>query len=179
MTPFDVAVVGRVQDVSRAAAAAAYALAAQSEERTALIVCVGEAPRPPALGAVIAARRLRDRLCARDIDAWAAGRLVRCCAAGRSTAEQAAAAAGSVVLAVCGPRPAWAEPLLDEAGTVLVVGSEAEPLTAIALAGLWDRGLQARAVVAPDGLSSRLWQLGIGTPAHAPTGLRLDPAAPA
>jgi hypothetical protein len=168
---FDVAVVGRAADVAVVAAATASALAARSASRAALVVGVGER-RPGAAGPATApARRLRDRVAARDLEARARGRIVWCavdeCAAdptGGAYRAAAAAVGGPVVLAVCGPRAGWVEPLLDEAATVLVAGATDDPLTALAIGGLRARGLDAASIAAPDGLGAVLARIGLGRP---------------
>ena len=69
-----------------------------------------------------------------------------------------------VVLAVCGPREPWVEPLLDDAAIVLVAGEADDPLTALALAALDARGLAAAAVAAPAGVGAVLARIGLGAP---------------
>jgi len=166
---FDVAVVGRSRDVTAVAAAAASALAARSATRAALVVGVGERHVGGAGPATAPARRLRERVAARDLEARARGRIVWCAIdIGESDASadacRAAAVGGPVVLAVCGPRDAWVEPLLEDAALVLVAGAAADPLTALAVAGLDARGLVAASVAAPDGLGAVLARIGLGSP---------------
>ncbi len=166
---FDVAVVGRARDVTAVAAAAASALAARSASRAALVVGVGERYAGGAGPATAPARRLRDRVAARDLEARARGRIVWCAihvgaADASAVACRAAAVGGPVVLAVCGPRAPWVEPLLDDAALVLVAGEAADPLTALAVAGLHARGLRAASVVAPEGLGAVLARIGLGSP---------------
>jgi len=166
---FDVAVVGRPRDVMAVAAAAASALAARSASRAALVVGAGERHTAGAGPATAPARRLRERVAARDLQARARGRIVWCAVdAGAddpsAAACRAAAVGGPVVLAVCGPREAWVEPLLGDAALVLVAGDAADPLTALAVAGLHQRGLAATSVAAPDGLGAVLARIGLGGP---------------
>ncbi len=71
--------------------------------------------------------------------------------------------AGPVVLAVCGPRAAWVEPLIDDAALVLVAGDAGDPLTALAVSGLQARGLAAASVAAPEGLGAVLARIGLGS----------------
>ena len=166
---FDVAVVGRAADVTAVAAAAASALAARSASRAALVVGVGER-HPGASGPATApARRLRDRVVARDLDARARGRIVWCAVAAgaadpHGAACRATAGGGPVVRAVCGPRADWVEPLLGEASVILVAGDVADPLTGLAVAGLHARGLEATGVAAPEGLGAVLARVGLGRP---------------
>jgi hypothetical protein len=166
---FDVAVVGRAGDVTAVAAAAASALAARSASRAALVVGTGE-PHSGATGpATGPARRLRERAAARDLDARARGRIVWCAVDAdeddpSAAACRAAAVGGPVVLAVCGPRAAWVEPLLDDAALVVVAGDAGDPLTALAVAGLHARGLAATSVAAPEGLAGVLARIGLGSP---------------
>jgi len=166
---FDVAVVGPAGAVAAVAAAAAGALAARSSTRAALVVGAGERQAGASGPATRPARRLRERLAARDLDARARGRIVWCTVdAGAEDptvgALRAAAIGGPVVLAVCGPRVAWVEPLLDEAALVVVAGADSDPLTELAMAGLRARGLDAASVPAPDGLGAVLARLGLGSP---------------
>ena len=166
---FDVAVVGRSRDVTAVAAAAASALAARSASRAALVVAAGERHSGGAGPATAPARRLRERVAARDLQARARGRIVWCAIdAGAvdpsGSAYRAAAVGAPVVLAVCGPRAAWVELLLDDAALVLVAGEAADPLTALAVAGLHARGLAATGVAAPEGLGAVLARIGLGSP---------------
>ena len=173
---FDVAVVGRARDVAAVAAASASALAARSSTRAALVVGAGDRHTGAAGPATAPARRLRERVSARDLDARARGRIVWC-AVDRGAEDpsvaacRAAAVGGPVVLAVCGPRAAWVEPLLQEAALVIVAGDAADPLTALALGGLRARGVAATSVTAPEGLGAVLARLGLGSPGTWQDGL--------
>jgi len=166
---FDIAVVGRAGDVTAVAAAAASALAARSASRAALVVGAGDRHSGAAGPATAPARRLRERVAARDLQARARGRIVWCAIDAGSddpsgAACRAAAVGGPVVLAVCGPRAAWVEPLLEDAAVVLVAGETVDPLTALAVAGLHARGLAATSVAAPEGLGAVLARIGLGSP---------------
>lgn len=164
---FEVAVVGRVRDAAAVAAGAACVLASRSASRTALVVGTGEILRGPSAPATAPARRLRERLCARDLDARASGRIVWCVVAGAdrgADAARAAAVGGPVVFAVCGPREPWVESLLEESGLVLVAGDDEDPLTVLALEGLRARGLRAAAAAAPEGAGALLARIGLGGP---------------
>jgi hypothetical protein len=166
---FDVAVVGRSRDVAGVAAAAASALAARSAARAALVVGAGERYSGSAGPATAPARRLRERVAARDLRAQARGRIVWCAIDEGAedpfaAACRAAAVGGPVVLAVCGPRADWVEPLLGDAALVIVAGEVADPLTALAVAGLHERGVVATSVAAPEGLGAVLARIGLGGP---------------
>lgn len=161
---FDVAVLGRMRDAATVAAGAGCVLAARADARAALVVTAGRAPAGLAARATPAAARLRERLAARDLAARAGGRLVWCGVDGAPAALRAAAAGVPTILAVCGPREDWLDGLLAEAGLVLVVGAPADPLTALVLGGLRDRGVRATAVPAPEGVRAGLARLGVGAP---------------
>ena len=165
---FDVAVVGRARDVAAVAAAVGLELAARSDPRAALVIAAGGGRCSGIAPGTAPARRLRERLRARDLQARSAGRLVWCAVDGEDVAEQverAAAVGGPVVLAVCGPREPWVEPLLEDAELVLVAGGEADPLTLLALAGLRARGLASASSAAPEGAGAAFARAGLGAPA--------------
>ncbi len=129
---FDVAVVGRARDVVAVAAGVAGALASRSSSRAALVVGTGDRHGRAAGPSTSQARRLRERLAARDLDARASGRIVWCAiGAGAldpvAAAGRAAAVGVPVVLAVCGARAPWVEPLLDQSAIVLVAGRRGGP----------------------------------------------------
>lgn len=156
----DVAVVGRARDAEILAASAGAALAARAPSRAAVVVrtATGAARRlaPPTRHA----SRLRERLAARELEAVASGRVVWCAAA--SGRDVLRAAVGSpVVLAVCGTREPWIEPLLDEAGLVLVTGDEHDPVVGLALEELRERAIPASSLPAPEGVAAMLRRSGL------------------
>lgn len=156
----DVAVVGRARDAEILAASAGAALAARAPSRAAVVVrtATGAARRlaPPTRHA----SRLRERLAARELEAVASGRVVWCAAA--SGRDVLRAAVGSpVVLAVCGTREPWIEPLLDEAGLVLVAGDEHDAVVQLALEGLRERAVPAAASGVPAGAAALLGRSGL------------------
>lgn len=163
---FDIAVLGRAREAAPVAAGAGAVLAGQTEGRAALVVAIGGRDGDVVVGRPSrAAARLCDRLTARDLAARAAGRVVWCAVDDAADVARAAAVGAPTVLAICRPREAWQDGLLDEAGLVLVVGETADPLTELVLADLDGRGLAAAVVPAPDGLGSLLARLGVGTTA--------------
>lgn len=170
MTPgVDVVVLGRRPEVPPLAGAAAVLLAGRA---AGLVLTTAAGARTPVRGlpAAAAARRLRDRLRRVDLDAQAAGRVVWCAVDDGSVDAALAAGAGvPVVLAIAGPRGAWTEPLLDGAHIVLVAGTPADPLTALALAEVRSRGLAAEAVGRLGGTSAVLARAGL------PGGPRWEP----
>lgn len=162
----DVAVLGRGRDVHALAGAAAALLARRG---AGLVLTTAPAGRPPVLGlpSTTAARRLRDRLRHRDLDAHAAGRVVWCRVddAGARPALAAGAGAGAVVvLAIAGPRGRWTEPLLDDARLALIAGAAGDPLTALALADLRSRGVPAESVARVGGTATALARAGLAAP---------------
>ncbi len=175
---FDVAVVGRAGDTAAVAAGAACALARRAPGHTALVVCCGD-PGATFGPATAAARRLCGRLRGRGLDARATGRIVWCAAGDEDPAGEAgraAAVGGPVVLAMCGPRAEWVEPLLEDAGVVLVAGREEDPLTALALSALHERRIAAVAVLPPDGAGGVLARTGIGVSSRWRAALPIAPA---
>jgi hypothetical protein len=167
---FDLAVLGRVDDVAAVAGAAGRLLASRSPSRSALVVTVGPSgagPRVAAAPASAAARGLRSRLDARDLPARAAGRIVWCCLGGsgaRADARRAAATGAPAILAVCVARPTWIESLLDDTELILVASAPGDPVTAIVLAGLERRGLRSAAVEPPSGLGAVIARAGLRGP---------------
>jgi hypothetical protein len=116
-----------------------------------------------------AARRLAARLAARGIPASARGRLAWLPlpadpGPGLALAERAAAAIDvPAVLALAGPRPAEAEPVLAEHDLVVVVGGDDDgPLTTLALEKLGTLAAPAVAVRPLRGASRRLALAGVG-----------------
>lgn len=157
----DVAVLGRRAEVPPLAGAAAAVLAGRA---AGLVLTTAAAARTPIRGLPASgpARRLRDALHRRDLAAQATGRAVWCVIDERSVRAALGAGAGvPVVLAIAGPRAAWIEPLLDAARVVLVAGAAADPLTALALADLRSRGLEAEAVERLAGASAALARAGL------------------
>lgn len=162
MTPaFDVIVLGRARAAAVVAAEAACGLAARASSRTAIVVTAGPPPGVAASTALPAALRARDRLRARDLDARASGRLVWCAVPDSHAADRAAGVGLPVVLAVCGPRTAWTDELLAEAGGVLLAGDPADPVTELALEDLRARGLHVTVVAPPAGVRAGLARLGL------------------
>jgi hypothetical protein len=116
-----------------------------------------------------AARRLATRLASRGLPATARGRLAWLplpadAGPGLAMAERAAATIDvPAVLALAGPRPAEAEPLLAEHDLVAVVaGDRAGPLTTLALDHLSGLSAPSVAVRPLRGASRRLALAGVG-----------------
>jgi hypothetical protein len=172
---FEVAVLGGARESTALAGAAGSLLAAGAAARSAVVLVAGSlggaaTPAP----ATPAARRLGARLQARDLSARAAGRVVWCTIDAAGAARRAAGTGAPVVLAVCAARPAWVEPLLEEAGVALVAGAVEDPVTLLAIAGLERRGIRAEPVAAPLGIGAVLGRLGAPAPASwAPALARL------
>lgn len=156
----DVAVLGRAREVEIVAASAAVALAVGAGPRAAVVLDTRDgrvrrlAPPTPH------AARLRDRLVSRELGAVASGRAVWCAASSERDVSLAAACAPAV-LAVCGPREPWIEPLLDEAGLVLVTGDEHDPVVGLALEELRERAIPASSLPAPEGVAAMLRRSGL------------------
>lgn len=163
---FELAVVGRGLDTAAIAGAAGHLLALRASPRSALIATVGPGAAggaqlaAPASGA---ARGLQARLSARAIESRATGRVVWAGFGDAAELPRAVATARPAILAVCGARPAWVEPLLDGAALVLVAASPDAEVTTLALAELARRGLRAAPVAAPSGMSARLARIGVPT----------------
>ncbi|MCP9491366.1 MAG: hypothetical protein MSC31_16035, partial [Solirubrobacteraceae bacterium MAG38_C4-C5] len=118
-------------------------------------------------------RRLQSALAARELRARAAGPLALALlppdpdTAALAARRAAAVARGPVVHVLAGPRPAALTPLLHDADRILVAGTPADAVCAVALAGLADEGLEARCVSAPEpGAARALAAAGLGVP-HA------------
>ena len=129
--------------------------------------------RWPSAPARPAARRLQAALTVRDLEARATGPLSLALlpadpdAAALAARRAAAVARGPVVHLLAGARAAALTPLLHDADRVLVAGTPADPVCAVALAGLADEGLDARCVPAPEpGTARALAAAGLGVP-HA------------
>lgn len=161
---FDVAVLGRAGDAAAVAAQAACALAAGSASRTAIVVVAGRLPPGPVARPGRGATRARDALLARGLDARGAGRIVWCVAGDPTEAFRATAVAVPAVLAVCRPRADWIDELLDDAEHALVAGDAADPLMALVLSDLEERGLCAAVVPPPAGVRAGLARLGLAGP---------------
>jgi hypothetical protein len=124
-----------------------------------LVIAVGPdqlLPRLSELPAHRPARRVRDRArAAFDAPASASG-LVAAARVGAAPEHLLARTRGwdvPVVVAVCGPRCAATEPLLEGAGLVLVTGPDDDALTALAVADLLERGIPAQARRPPAGIT--------------------------
>jgi hypothetical protein len=172
-----VVVLCRPADAVALSVAAALVLLRGSPARSGL-VCVWPASaissRRLSAPARPAARRLQEALAARDLEARAAGPLALALlpadpgAAALAARRAAAVARGPVVHVLAGARPSTLTPLLHDADRVLVVGAAADPVCAVALAGLADEGLAARLVPAPEpGAARALAAAGLGVPQAA------------
>jgi hypothetical protein len=171
----------RPGDAAALGTVVALALLRGSPERSAL-VCMWPAAvlssRRPSAPVRPAARRLQAALAARDQRARAAGPLALALlppdpdAAALAARRAAAVARGPVVHVLAGPRPAALTPLLHDAHRVLVAGAPADPVCAVALAGLVGEGLDARCVSAPEpGAARALAAAGLGVPHASRAGL--------
>lgn len=159
-----VAVLCRPGEAAALSAAVALALLRTSRARAGLI-CAWPASavtsRRPSAPARPAARRLQAALVARDLEARAAGPLALALlppdpdAAALAARRAAAVARGPVVHVVAGARPPALTPLLHDADRVLVAGAVADPVCAVALAGLAGDGIEACRVPAPEPGASR------------------------
>ncbi len=161
---FDVAVIGRAGDAAAGAADAACGLTADSDSGTAIVVTTGPLPGGVVAPPSRAAARLRDRLLARELEARAGGRIVWCAAGDTAQAARAAAVGVPVVLAICCARTDWTDELLADAAHVLVAGDAADPLVALVLLDLQERGLSAAVVMPPAGVRAGLTRLGLTAP---------------
>lgn len=156
----DVAVVGRARHSEALAASAASVLAPAAGSRSAVVVRTGAGGARRLAPPTRHASRLRERLLARGLEPVASGRVVWCAAS--SARDVSLAAVGSpVVLAVCGPREPWIEPLLDEAGLVLVAGEEHDTVVQLALEELRERAIPAAASSPPAGATALLGRSGV------------------
>lgn len=169
-----VGILCRPRDAAALGIVVALALLRGSPERSAL-VCMwpGAAlsSRRPCAPVRPAARRLQAALAARDLQARAAGPLALALlpldpdAAALAARRAAAVARGPVVHVLAGPRPAALTPLLHDADRVLVAGTPADRVCAVALAGLDAEGLDARCVSAPEpGAARALAAAGLAVP---------------
>lgn len=169
-----VGILCRPGDAAALGTVVALALLRGSPARSGL-VCVWPAAvlasRRPSVPVRPAARRLQAALAARDLEARAAGPLAVALlprdpdAAALAARRAAAVARGPVVHVVAGARPAALTPLLHEADRVLVEGTDADAVCALALTGLAAEGLDARCVSAPDpGAPRALAAAGLAVP---------------
>lgn len=156
----DVAVVGRAREAELLAACTASALAAGEGQRAAVVVRAGGGSSRRLVPPTRQAAWLRERLVARELEPVASGRVVWC--SGASAHDLSRASVGApVVLAVCGPREPWIEPLLDEAGLALVAGASEDTVVQLALEELRERAIPAASVPAPNGATSLLGRSGL------------------
>lgn len=176
-----VAVLCRPGEAAALSAAVALVLLRGSPARSGLI-CAWPASavssRRPSAPARPAARRLQAALAARDLEARAAGPLALALlpsdpdAAVLAARRAAAVARGPVVQVVAGARPPALTPLLHDADRVLVAGGIADPVCAVALAGLAGEGLDACRVAAPEpGAPRALAAACLGVPQATRAGL--------
>lgn len=169
-----VGVLCRPSDAAALGTVVALALLRGSPARSGL-VCIWPATvlssRRPCAPVRPAARRLQSALAARELQAQAAGPLALALlppdpdTAALAARRAAAVARGPVVHVLAGPRPAALTPLLHDTDRVLVAGTPADPVCAVALAGLADEGLDAHCLPAPDpGAARALAAAGLAVP---------------